>query len=462
MARQKVTAIFDIGKTNKKFFLFDSAYQVVYKEYKYFEEIKDASGFPTENLKSLEEWLKTTLKSVLTSPKYELTKVNFSTYGASFVHLDKAGNVLTPLYNYLKPIPAAVLEAFYKTYGPKETLEESTGAPISGNLLNSGLQLYWLKKTHPKVFSKIARSVHFPQYLSYLFTGVAFSEFTSIGCHTALWDFDKGTYHDWVQKEGFETMLPPLLAANSTMVGQFEGTTMTFGIGIHDSSATLLPYYLNEKKPFVLVSTGTWSIALNPFYNKLLTEKDLQHNVLNYMMYDGRPVRAARLFLGGIYKKQVALLTAFFKKPKTYHISVSFQEDLYRQLLSTPRPSLIQEVEIGTGMQAKTTDLTPFASFEEAYHQLMIELVAQQENALRTAIGDSPVQKVYIDGGFVDNELFTTLLALRFPDLKIRTTISPLGSALGAAMVLSEDGLPNKFLKRAYQMKKLKPQKRMS
>ncbi len=124
-----------------------------------------------------------------------------------------------------------------------------------------------------------------------------------------------------------------------------------------------------------------------------------------------------------------------------------------------PKPSLIQGSETSAGLKVKETNLTPFVSFKEAYHQMMIELVAQQEKALRTAIGESPVQKVYIDGGFADNAVFTKLLALRFPELKIRTTVSPLGSALGAAMVLSEDALPNKFLKRTYQMKKLKPKK---
>ena len=58
-------------------------------------------------------------------------------------------------------------------------------------MLNSGLQLYWLKKTKPEVFKKIKYSLHLPQYLSYIFTGIPLSEYTSIGCHTALWDYEK-------------------------------------------------------------------------------------------------------------------------------------------------------------------------------------------------------------------------------------------------------------------------------
>jgi len=46
----EVTAVFDIGKTNKKFFLFDKNYQEAFKEYTRFEEIKDDEGFPADNL----------------------------------------------------------------------------------------------------------------------------------------------------------------------------------------------------------------------------------------------------------------------------------------------------------------------------------------------------------------------------------------------------------------------------
>ncbi|XCI74750.1 MAG: hypothetical protein ABI045_04980 [Flavobacteriales bacterium] len=43
--------------------------------------------------------------------------INFSTYGASFVHLNVHGKVLTLFYNYIKPLPEGVKEMFYEAYG---------------------------------------------------------------------------------------------------------------------------------------------------------------------------------------------------------------------------------------------------------------------------------------------------------------------------------------------------------
>ena len=73
---KKVTAIFDIGKTNKKFFLFDVDYQEVYREYTNFDTIVDEDGHPTEDLKSLQNWLKNVFDRILKSEKYNITAIN--------------------------------------------------------------------------------------------------------------------------------------------------------------------------------------------------------------------------------------------------------------------------------------------------------------------------------------------------------------------------------------------------
>ena len=84
----------------------------------------------------------------------------------------------------------------------------------------------------------------------------------------------------------------------------------------------------------------------------------------------------------------------------------------------------------------------------------MLELTEVQERSLRLAIGRSEISKVYLDGGFAENDVFVTMLALQLPEYKVRTTRAPVGSALGAAMVLSDQPLTKKFLKKRYSMQK--------
>lgn len=449
----KVTLIFDIGKTNKKCFLFDENYQEVWKEYVRFEEIKDEDGFPCDDLAAIQQWIKETFQKLLQQEKYDIKTINFSTYGASFVHVDGDGKVLTPLYNYLKPYPKKVLQSFYKKYGTAIKIAQETASPASG-MLNSGLQLYWLKHTQPKVYKKIRWSLHFPQYLSYLLTGIPVSDFTSVGCHTSLWDYQKQDYHEWVYAEGIHRKLPPIVDTDTSIHKKTADKFLSIGVGIHDSSAALLPYLRASKRPFLLISTGTWSIALNPFNKRKLSQKELKKDGLNYMRIDGHPVRASRLFLGKEYSLQLKKLQAHYKISKTAHQNIKFSEAIYQQLMKDFQHYFTFEAIKVKRAQPKATDLAPFSTFEIAYHQLMLELVELQIAYAKRAIGKTPVEKIFIDGGFADNDLFVKLIARHFKNLKIRTTQSPLGSALGAAMVLSEKKVKSNFLKKHYAMKK--------
>lgn len=456
MGKKKVTAVFDIGKTNKKFFLFDKNYKEVFREYTQLPETKDENGYPAEDLEQLQAWIEDTFHKVLGSEEFNVKSVNFSTYGASFVHIDHKGNALTPLYNYTKSIEKDVEEDFYNKYGGKLKIATETASPQCG-FLNSGLQLYWLKKRRPEVFSRIKYSLHLPQYLSYLFTGIPVSEYTSIGCHTNLWDYDKEDYHQWVYEEGIDRILAPIVPTSASINTSYRDQKIKIGVGIHDSSSALLPYILSKKKPFLLLSTGTWSIALNPFNEENLDEEDIRNNCLNYLRVDGKRVKASRFFMGNEYRLQVKKLGDYYGKEYGYHRNVKFDQDLYLKLMRNP--SIYFKFE-GISLQRKElhkTDLKPFASFEEAYHQLMIELMELQIHTIKNAIGNTEIKTIYIDGGFTDNDVFMKLMACHFSEFKVLSTQSPLGSALGAAMVISNKKVDSTFLKENYRLKKLVP-----
>jgi L-fuculokinase len=109
-----VIAIFDIGKTNKKFFLFDEQYKIVVEKTQTFAEIVDDDGHACENVQELTAWVISTLSSVIKENKFSIKALNLSTYGASFVYINKDQSITLPLYNYLKSYPAALQQKFMK------------------------------------------------------------------------------------------------------------------------------------------------------------------------------------------------------------------------------------------------------------------------------------------------------------------------------------------------------------
>ena len=127
----KHSAIFDIGKTNKKLFVFDENYRIVYEKGEKLPETQDEDGFPCEDVQLLAKWVRNSLNEVLQLPDFQVKAVNFSAYGASFVYLDEQGKILTPLYNYLKPYPEKLKLEFYGKYGGEEKLASETASPAS-------------------------------------------------------------------------------------------------------------------------------------------------------------------------------------------------------------------------------------------------------------------------------------------------------------------------------------------
>ncbi|WP_332913347.1 hypothetical protein [Algoriphagus boritolerans] len=72
MSKIPVTAVFDIGKTNKKFFLFDENLKEVFNTYTRLDAIPDEDGFPSEPVLPLREWMLKTFKEALSSPDFDI------------------------------------------------------------------------------------------------------------------------------------------------------------------------------------------------------------------------------------------------------------------------------------------------------------------------------------------------------------------------------------------------------
>lgn len=438
-----VIGIFDIGKTNKKFLLFDNQFNVVHKTEITLPEIVDEDGFPCEDLTSLVSWIRQCVNDVSDNRRYRLFELNYSTYGASLVHVNERGDAVAPLYSYFKPYPENLLDEFYQTYGGKSDFALTTASPPMG-MLNSGLQLYWLKKTKPELFRQIERSLHFPQYVSYLFTGKPYSEMTSIGCHTGLWDFNKNNYHEWVVKESVDRLLPGIMAPSARLRILYRHHALDSGIGIHDSSASLAPYLLCLEDPFILVSTGTWSISLNPFSRTPLSYDELKRDCLQYIDIRGSRVKASRFLLGGEFDFQLEKIKQQFNTKKFTGNARPDTTILGNMLIpKSVSGKLILEKSINSGPypQNGNREWNPgyYKTPVDALHRLLLDLASIQAESINLAAGKSDTRKIIVTGGFSKNELFVRLLASMFPEKEVYTSALSDSTALGAALVINQN-----------------------
>jgi sugar (pentulose or hexulose) kinase len=422
---QDVVLIFDIGKTNKKCMVFDTNANVIDEYSEQFEEIEDEDGFACDDVEALKNWVLGQYKLLQENTNYKIIAINFATYGASFVHINTDGNVVTPLYNYLKPIPTETTNDFLNSYfeADKTKFALSTCSPFMG-MLNSSLQLYWLKNTKPAVWSEIKYALHLPQYLSYLFTNKYYSDYTSLGCHTGLWDSSKKKYQQWVSEEGIDQKLAPLSTANIVHTNE-EG--IKIGIGLHDSSSALIPYLKNYAKAFLLISTGTWCINLNAFNNSELTKEELEKDCLQFLQVNGNPVKASRIFLGKEHEYQTKRIEKHFNTTPNFYKSVT--------LLATGKNDFVPSCMDGSGplpeKQIAEWDCSIYENEEIAYNYLMLGLVSLLQKSIQL-VDTENVQDFFIDGGFAANKIFLSLLQKNNPTKKIEAVEFPQATALGA------------------------------
>lgn len=429
-----VIAVFDVGKTNKKILLFDEALRVRFQEEKAIPVKRDDDDFECDDLDAVESWLKSTLLSVINNRKYRVKAVNFTTYGATIVYLDEHGHRLGEAYNYLKPMPEGITDRIYERYGGVEEFSRRTASPALG-MLNSGMQILWLREKKPELFRQTKTILHLPQYLSYLFTGKVCSEYTSIGCHTAMWDFDNMRYHPWLADENIS--LPEPVPNNEITTVHLDGQELLVGIGIHDSSASLAPYIMGSQEKFLLLSTGTWCINMNPFNHEPLTREQLNKDCLCYMSISQQPVKSSRLFMGYIHDVNIKRISEHFRLPETAFHSIAINENLLVKYAGTP--GVFFREGIPDDFVDRHADLSMFSSFREAYHRFMVDLTELCLESIRLVIPASDdIGNVFVSGGFARNEIFVRYLASRLKNKKIYTSYIDNATALGAALVIYE------------------------
>lgn len=429
MDKIAVIALFDIGKTNKKVFLFDEHYRIVFERSECLSETLDEDGCPCENITGLAHFMLDALGELLGKKEFIIKAVNISSYGASLVYIDQNGKPVAPLYNYLKPFPKALENKFYADYGGRDRLALETASPCSGSL-NSGLQLYRLKYEQPELFEKIRYALHLPQYLSSLITGMYYSDITSIGCHTHLWDFGKNTYHDWVYKEGLDKKLAPLYPSDR-IAKKFSGQDgYSVGIGLHDSSAALIPYLSNFHEPFVLISTGTWCISLNPFNHTPLSQEETAQNCLCYISYKGTAVKASRLFAGYEHEQQVKRIASHFNSDIAVFKTMEYDREVVKKL----NRSCVFEAKDFSQMP-----LRKFKNAVQAYHALIMFIVAEQHSATSLVLQKGVTKKIFVDGGFGKNSIYMNLLAAAFPEVEVYAASMAQATALGTALAIHQD-----------------------
>jgi sugar (pentulose or hexulose) kinase len=291
-----------------------------------------------------------------------------------------------------------------------------------------------------------------------------------MGNHTYLWDQIDHKLSSVANDLGIANLLPGTLRKPWDVLGTLsddfaaktglsEDTIVT--MGIHDSNSAMLPHFAKKgEKGFILNSTGTWCVIMNPVEKYGFEKDELGKVVFFNIGAFGTPIKTA-IFLGG---QEFEIWSQLFMKLYNRNDMPKWNEALYRSMLKEKRIFLMPELTQGSGQFPssrarivvdgkdfyfdelnETSSLISSITYEECVAALRISLVMQTLTALERA-GIEKGYEVYTEGGFRKDESYSLLLASSLPDNKTYLTDIAEAAALGAAMT-AKMALTGKSLK---------------
>ena len=416
-------AVVDVGATNSKLILFDSDLhaieqrktETVHREGPPYRHV-DAErivDFVVGNLSELDKIL-------------PIDAIVVSGFGSTLGCVDEAGNLVTPIMDYMAEPPAEIVEGYARIAPPFS--EVFCG--ISPVALTLAKQILWLETCFPKAFERVRSIMTWGQYLAFRLGGRRTSEITALGACTQLIDPLKGDFSSIVRKRGWTARFAPITRAWEDIgelkagfrAPDFKGRGRIL-CGVHDSDANYLRYLAAGFKELALLSTGTWIIVFDSGAD--VRRLDPDRDTFTYSDVFGRAVGCCRFFGGGEFDKlRASASPALASAPEIEAL-------LARSVFALPSFSDTGGPFAGSADRGRiegplSGSLAERASLATLYTALM---TSEGLDALGSRA------PIVVDGPFASNDLYCSLLAALRPNQPVSSSLLQEGTAAGAALL---------------------------
>jgi len=454
---ERVVVVLDIGKTNKKIALYDQDLKLLDMNSRSFPALPLGNDLRQEQVEAIEQWLLATLKDVAAT--YDVRAISVTTHGAAAVCVGENGLPAVPVIDYTCEVDEGVHTRFASDIGSPADLQKETLTAEIRPIINVAKLLYFTRERYPEEFAKIQHILLYPQYFAYRLTGKVWADYTYLGCHTYLWDFEAGTWSGVVDRLAIGHLLPSTVGGPGEVAGTITPEvasatglppTTPVLVGVHDSNSSLIPYLLTGTGDFILNSTGTWCVAMHPENQAKLRADDIGKTVFYNRSVNNTPVKTA-IFLGGL---EFQVWTELLQKLNNRKDYPDFNPALAQEILDEGSAFILPGVVQGAGqyptsraalvvdgkpydleqIQAGTAVPALLSKYEKAYTVLLLSLALHTQAALNQA-GLKPGSPIYTEGKFRQTPGYNILLANLFPENPVFITAVEEATSFGAAIL---------------------------
>ena len=421
-------AILDIGKTHSRILVLDEEGRQHAAQTR-INHVQRTDRRQSLDVDAIEDWLLASLSEL--SRRFTIGSIIPVAHGATAALIEN-GKRAAPVLDYECAMPDDVAAAYDALRDPF-TRTFSPRLPLG---LNLGAQLFWQEQLYPEIWPGRAEALLWPQYWAWTLCGVHAAEVTSLGCHTDLWLPHERDYSSLAKARGWH--FGPLRAADDVL-----GTAAGLGnscevlCGVHDSNAALLAargFPEVEGRPFALVSTGTWFVAMQ---SSVDTQPmlDPSRDTLANVDTGGAAVPSAR-FMGGREYEQI-LVDKLGAKGSAAAALRLVDRDVMTE------PSFVTGSGPFPGSRGTIHGDVRDDEERAALAGLHLALMSDQSLGCIAAEGS-----IVIEGRFSADDVYVRALAALRPEQPVFCSALADGVALGAARLRIPNLKPNEPLRR--------------
>ena len=426
MIKERFIAVIDIGRTNAKLVLVDLLDLSEVDLYTRSNVVINKAPFPHFDHEALWDFIKVSLRQM--RKHYRVDAISASAHGAAAMLLGENGDPILPMLDYEYEGPD-ILTLKYDLLRPDFELSGSPRLPLGHNL---GAQLHWILNTQPKICKHLSYIVTYPQYWTGRLTGTWSTEVTSLGCHTDLWLPYAGKFSSLVKKLGLEGKFAPLRKANDVIGTILPELSQEIGFspstpvycGIHDSNAAIYRHLLSQDKPFSVLSTGTWIIAM-AIGGRGHSLNPLRDTLINVNAF-GDSIPSAR-FMGG--REFEILICGDQVTPTKKEIMKVLKQ------VVTLSPSVVAHSGPFQGKRSEWSIAESKLTKGERAAVISLYLAMMTLTCLELSGAEG---SIWIEGPFIDNKLFLDLIAAKSGVNVLIPKGSVNGPSIGAALLASK------------------------
>jgi rhamnulokinase len=254
--------------------------------YRFPNEAKEEGGHVVWDIERIWQEVLKGLRIAAAETGGRVASVGLDCWGAEYLLVDDAGNLIGPAYTLRDPRQVRAMERAF-TILPRKRVYEITGIQVMP--INALYGLLAHLEESPEEWEKTRFWLGTPEYFLFRMTGVAVAEYTNAPNSQLVDAASKSWSHEICEAFGlsldrFPPIVPPgtilgsLRAAIASEVGL--SNVKVIAPACHDtgSAVAAIPYPHDD---LAFISSGTWSLVGTVLREPLITEQGYKFNITN-------------------------------------------------------------------------------------------------------------------------------------------------------------------------------------